>query len=126
MITHDSRPNIIVALLMLNLKMGQGDCSIFFCLKRRPIQWLSITTINLHFENLTYRTKNHWCSVDAHFATGVSTLCHHSLWHRISITVFWLSFYPHHVCFHFSLHFSLIMHKNISFKLYFIVSTNCR
>jgi hypothetical protein len=112
--------------LTLNVKMGQGDCSIFFCLKRRPIQWLSITTINLHFENLTYRTKNRWCSVDANFATGVSTLCHHSLWHRISITVFWLSFYPHHVWFHFSLHFSLIMHKNISFKLYFIVSTHCR
>jgi hypothetical protein len=74
--------------LTLNVKMGQGDCSIFFCLKRRPIQWLSITTINLHFENLTYRTKNRWCSVDSQFQRQAGSVSI-PLW---PITAVWMSF----------------------------------
>jgi len=108
------------------VRMGQGASYFLFCLRRRPIQRLSITTINSHYINLTYRTQNRWCSVDAHFATGISATCNHLLWHRTSITVFWQSFYPLHVCFPLSLHCSLIVHLNISFKIYFKVSANCR
>jgi len=81
---------------------------------------------NSHFNNLTSRTKNRWRSLDTHFATGLSALCNHSLWHRTSISVFWQSFYPLHVCFHWSLHCSLIVHINIFFKIYFKLSANCR
>jgi len=30
--------------------------------------------INSHFNNLTYRTKNHWRSVDAHFQNGAASV----------------------------------------------------
>jgi len=39
-ITQDSRPKIIVTLLTLMVKMGQGECSILFCRWRWPMQWL--------------------------------------------------------------------------------------
>jgi len=58
-ITRDSIPTIIVALLMLSVKMTQGECSILFCLKRRLVQRLYITMIKSHCINLTSRTNNH-------------------------------------------------------------------
>jgi len=114
------------AALTLIFIMGQGASYFLFCLKRRRMQWLYITTINSHYINLTYRTKNRWHSIDAHFATGVSAFHNHLLWHRTSIIVFWQSFYPLHVCFPLSLHCSLIVHINISFKICCKVSANCR
>jgi len=125
-ITQDSRPQIIVALLMLIVKMGQGECSIRFWLWRWPIWWFYLITTNSHLNNLTQSTKHCWRSIDTLFATGISALRNRLLWHRISITVFWQSFYPLHVRFHLSLHCSLIVHINISFKIYFKVSANCR
>jgi len=50
-----------------------------------------------------------WCSIDIHFATGVSAIYNHSLWHGISVMVFWQLFYPLHVHSPLSLHCSLIM-----------------
>jgi len=67
-----------------------------------------------------------WTSVDAHFITSISTTCNHFIWHCISLLVFWQPLYHLHVLSPLSLHFSLIIHINISCKIYFKLSTNCR
>ena len=112
--------------LTLIFKMGQWARYFVFCPKRQPIHWLYITMITSHYINLTYQTKNWWRFIDAHFATGVSAFRNHLLWHKTSITVFWQSFYPLHVCFPLSLHCSLTVHINIFFEIYFKVFANCR
>jgi hypothetical protein len=60
------------------------------------------------------------------FATDVSAIWNHSLWHNISIMVLWQPSCGIHVRSPLLLHCSLIMHINIPFKIYFKVSANCR
>jgi hypothetical protein len=55
---------------MLIFRIGQRECCFLFCLYRQPIQWLLTTMTNSLFNYLTYRTINHWCSVDAQFQNG--------------------------------------------------------
>jgi len=64
--------------------------------------------------------------VDAHFATGVSTIWNQSLWHSVSIIVLWQPFCAVQVRSALLLHRSLMMHINILLKIYFKVCTNCR
>jgi hypothetical protein len=116
---------IVDAPLTLIVMIGKGEYRILFCQWRQPLRWLWMTTTNLHFNNLTWRTMNCWCSIDAHLATRISPWCNNSLWRGTQITAFWQSFYPLHVWFHLSLHCALIVHINISFKIYAIVSANC-
>jgi len=67
LITQDARPKINVARLTMIVKMGQGACSLHFCLDRQPIQWLYITMTNSQRYYLTYRMKNCWRFFDAYF-----------------------------------------------------------
>jgi len=67
LITQDAKSKIVVARLTIIVKMGQEARSFRFCLERQPIQWLYITMTNSRWYYLTYMTKNHWRSVDAHF-----------------------------------------------------------
>ena len=62
--------------------------------------------------------------VDAHFAMGVSTICNHLIWHSPSFTLIWQPFQHFHLLSSWSLHCSLIIHINISFKICFTVSVN--
>ena len=61
------------------------------------------------------------CALDILFAT-----CDHSIWHSVSFTVFWQPVYRLHVLSPLSLHCTLMIHMNISFKIYVKVSMNCR
>ena len=172
--THDEMQKLVDAWLTPIFTMGQGANHYLFSQQRRPIHWLCTVTTKSHLNYLTYKTKNHWCSidahfqngaasmwlsllrikpanttfvnghtrlphqvpwyktnncwpsVDAHFAMGVSTICYHLIWPNISLSVFWLPLYRLHVLSHSALHCSLIIHINISFKIYFKVSANCR
>jgi len=40
------------------------------------------------------KTNNHWRSVEAHFAMGVSTICYHLIWPNITLMVFLLGDSP--------------------------------
>jgi len=91
-----------------------------------PILWLQMTTTKLLFKYLTYCARNHRHFVDAHLAMGVSTTCKNSIWRRISVMVFWQLFYRLQELSRLLLHCSLIIDTNISFKLFFKVSANCR
>ena len=82
--------------------------------------------INCHTDYPGCKSKNLWPSIDAHFATGISATCKNSIWHWISVIVFWQPFYCFHLHSPLSLHCSLIIHINISFKIYFKVPANCR
>jgi len=125
-ITNDARPKIVDALLTIISRMGQGACCSLFCLNSQPIpHWLMAAT-NRHEDYQWCKTKNCWPSVDAHFAMSLSTICYHLFWPNISLMVFW-----HHLnCLHVhspsSIHRSLMIHINISVKIYFEVSANCR
>jgi len=69
-----------------------------------------------HFTYLTYRTKNCWRSIEAHFAMGVSALPDDTLCHSISVTILWGLVYRFHIHFPISLRCFLIMYINIFFK----------
>jgi len=43
------------------------QCRCRFCPWRLPIHWLWITAINSLPKQLTYKTKNRWRSIDAHY-----------------------------------------------------------
>jgi len=45
-----------------------------FCQGRRPLHRLSIAVTRSLFNCRTYKTKNRWCSVDAHFQDGAGSL----------------------------------------------------
>jgi len=60
------------------------------------------------------------------FAIGVSTLWYHLFWCNISLMVFWQPLYRLHILSPSSKHCSLRIVINISFKIYFKVSTNCK
>ena len=48
-------------------RMGQGLSRDCFCPSRRPIPHLWMFAINRQLDYPRCKTKNHWCSVDAHF-----------------------------------------------------------
>jgi len=125
-ITQLTGPRIIDAPLTLILNLGQGAARFLFCLYRMATLPVCVNSTKSRFSYPAYRTKNHWRSIDAHFATGISTLYHHFTWQNISSMVFWQPFYCLHVLSALSLHCSLIIHINRSFKSYYIVSGNCR
>jgi len=66
-IIHDATPKIVDALLTLIFRLGMGPCRFLFCPSRLPICWLSIPASKWHPNGLTYKTKNRWRSIDAHF-----------------------------------------------------------
>jgi len=115
LITQHARPEIILALLTMIVKMGQGACSFHFCLERQPTEWLYITMTNSRCFYLPYMTKHCWHSIDIHFqdwAESVSlsswpikaartvlmykndqaTIQLPELQHQISLTLRWLLF----------------------------------
>jgi len=73
-ITRHMGPKIVDAPLTLIFKMGQGACFLLFCLQRTPILWLCVFTTRSRFYYPTYRTKNRWRSVDAHFQDGARSV----------------------------------------------------
>jgi len=88
-ITQDASPNIVDAPIMIIVKMGQGACRFLFCPQRWPMSHLWLSATNYHSNYSMCQTKNHWCSIDAHFLMGVSALCNHVISHSISLIVFW-------------------------------------
>ena len=59
---------------MLILIMWQLPCRCHFCQYRLPIRWLWITASKSLPKQPTYKTKNRWCSIDAHFQHGAVTM----------------------------------------------------
>jgi len=72
--------------------------------------WLCITMTKSVINYLTYKTKNCCCTVAANFASVVSALCNHFIWHSIALIVFWQPFDCLHVLQPLSLHCSVIIH----------------
>ena len=73
-VTQDEQPKIVDAPWTLISRMGQWQCSILFCQGRLSLSWLWIAATRSHFNYLTYKTKNRWRSVDAHFQDGAGSL----------------------------------------------------
>jgi hypothetical protein len=65
-ITHDIELKFFEVLLTLIFRFGRWPYHILFCQFRLPILLLSITTTKSLSNDHTYKTKNCWCSVDAH------------------------------------------------------------
>jgi len=55
-------------------RMEKWQCHILFCVQRLPIGRLCITANKSIANYLTYQTKNHWRSVNAHFHNGAETV----------------------------------------------------
>jgi len=75
LINHDQRPKIVDGLLTPIFMMGQGTFLYLLSQWRRPILWLCIVRTKSLLNYLTYKTKNRWHSVDAHFQNGAGRLC---------------------------------------------------
>ena len=73
-ITRLTRPKIVDAQLTLIFKMGQGACCFFLCLWRVETLPLCIFPTKSRCYYPTYRTKNGWRSVDAHFQDGAGSV----------------------------------------------------
>jgi hypothetical protein len=76
-IIQDATPKIVDALLTLIFRLGMGPSPFLFCPSRLPVCWLWIPASKWHYNRLTYKIKNRWRSVDAHF-------------HNVAVTV-WIS-----------------------------------
>jgi len=59
---------------MLIFRMWLLPCHCRFCPQRLPIRWLWITVSKLLPKQVTYKTKDCWCSVDAHLQHGPVTV----------------------------------------------------
>jgi len=121
-----ARPKIVDPPLTLNFRMRQGVWGFLFCLWSQPILHRWMVSPDRQADYQWCKTKNRSHSVDAHFALGVSTICYHLFCCNISLMVFWQPLYHLHILSSSSKHCSLIIHINISFKIYFKVSVNCR
>jgi hypothetical protein len=73
-IIQDATPKIVDALLTLIFRLGMGPCHFLFCPSRLPVCWLWIPASKWHSNGLTYKIKNHWRSVDAHFQNVAVTV----------------------------------------------------
>jgi len=107
-------------------RSAQGPSRFVSWLSRMETLPLCVITSKSRFYYTTYRTKNRWRSVDAHFATGISKIYNHFILQNISLMVFWQPFYCLHVLSSVSLHGSLLIHLNRSFNTYYKVSGKCR
>jgi len=67
LITGLTWTTIVDSPLTLIFELGQGAFLFFFCIQRLSGLLLCITTTKLLHNYQTYKTKNHWRSVDAHF-----------------------------------------------------------
>jgi len=56
------------------LGMGRWPCCYLFCKKKRHIRPLCITMTRSRVKYHTYKTTNHWHSVDAHAKDGAVTV----------------------------------------------------
>jgi len=73
-IIQDATPKIVDALLTLIFRPGMGPCRFLFCPSRLPICWLWIPASKWHPNGLTFKIKNCWRSIDAHFQNMAVTL----------------------------------------------------
>jgi hypothetical protein len=99
---------------------GQSQHNSFSRLQLSDSEYFSLQNLpNLHIYTLTAtslsdwpwcKAKNRWHFIDTHVATGISTICSHSLWYRIPLIIVRQPFYPLYVPSPSSLHCSLIMH----------------
>jgi len=62
------------ALLTLICRLGMGPCRVLFCPSRLPICSLWIPASKWHPNGLTYKIKNRWRSIDAHFQNVAVTV----------------------------------------------------
>jgi len=108
-----------------HIQNGAGMCGSLFCLTIQPIPHLWMAPTDCHTDYQWCKTTNCWRTIDTDFAIGVSTLCYHSISPNILLMVFWQLLYCLHVLSPSSIHRSLMIHINISFKRYFKVSANC-
>jgi len=69
-VTQGAQPEIVDPLLTLIFRMAQSPCGSLCCQKRLPICWLWIAPTTSPGIYLTYKTKNLWRSVEAHFLDG--------------------------------------------------------
>jgi len=60
--------------LTLMLRMGQWPCCYHFCHSMRPIRPLCITMTKSPVKYRTYKTTNHWRSIDAQAKNGAVTV----------------------------------------------------
>jgi len=73
-IIQDAKLTIVDALLILILRMGRWPCWPFFCLSMLPIYWLHIRATKSLCKYRTYKTTNHWLSIEAQSQIGAVTL----------------------------------------------------
>jgi len=73
-IIQDATPKIVDALLTLIFRLVMGPCHFLFCPSRLPLCWLWIPASKWHSNGLTYKIKNRWRSIDAHFQNVALTL----------------------------------------------------
>ena len=73
-IIQDATAKIVDALLTLIFRLRMGPCRFLFCPSRLPICWLWIPASKWHPNGLTYKIKNCWRSVDAHFQNVAVTV----------------------------------------------------
>jgi len=69
-ITHDTCPTIVDAPLMLIFIIGKGGYCNLFCLSRKPIMPLWLTTTYQWRDFPECMSQNRWCSVDTHSHDG--------------------------------------------------------
>jgi len=73
-ITHNAKPNISNARLMLIFRIGQWLCHFLFCLYWLPLHSLCLTTTRQLVNYLSWKTKNRWRSVDTEFVDVVTKI----------------------------------------------------
>lgn len=70
LIIHHVMPKIIEDPLTVIFNLIQGAYHCLVCLQWHPILRLFTTKNIAHLNNLTYKSKTHWQSVDAHYQKG--------------------------------------------------------
>jgi len=124
-ITILTKPNVVDARFTLILRMVQWLCRFLvfqWMLSIQPLCYIAMKSFHTYH---TYKIKNHWRSVDAHFAIGVSAICNQLILYYLLFILFWLPCQRFHWLSFWLLHCPLIMQINISFKIYFAVPTKC-
>ena len=66
-VTQDTQPKINDTQLTHIFRMGQWPYGFLYCQERLPVWWLWIAPTMSRFNYPTYKTKNCWRSIDAHF-----------------------------------------------------------
>ena len=121
---QDIWPRIVDALFTLIFMMWQGAVHFLLYPYRQRILHLWLFATYRPQDYPRFMTESRWHSVDSHFATGVSTICNHLIWSSQSFMLIWQHFSHFHLLSSWSLHCSVLLHTNISCKIYFTVSVN--